>query len=227
MAAAVASRFNSHRHCWLHDRRAGIRLCSPSFSQPGVPCAAQRRLSSAAIPGRTPGFCPLQRGVYARHGRELTGCKSPVGEPASMNSTATTSLRQGRLREEGSGGSPRQTCEPTNRNVIRGQVPGAMQHPMPKPSGSGDMVNDAAAQGKLTSLSGEICSTGSEKATGSGLRPTSKGVEKPPVPKAVLAARRTATLGGMGQKSAEAIVAARPLAGRAVKGRTSWNKEEP
>ncbi len=32
--------------------------------------------------------------------------------------TATTSLRQGRLREEGSKGSQRQTCEPTDRNVI-------------------------------------------------------------------------------------------------------------
>ena len=97
---------------------------------------------------------------------------------------------------------------------------------MPKPSGSEDMVNDAAAQGKLTSLSGEICSTGNETAMGSGLRPTSKGVEKPPVPKVGLAARRAATRGGMEQKSAEAVVAVRPLVGRAAKGRTSRNKEE-
>lgn len=98
---------------------------------------------------------------------------------------------------------------------------------MPKPSGSEDMVNDAAAQGKLTSLSGEICSTGNEAAMGTGLRPTSKEVEKPPVSKVVLAARRAATPDGMGQKSAEAVVAVRPFAGRAAKGRTSQNKEEP
>src|SRR5262245_36861270 len=42
--------------------------------------------------------------VYARHGRELMGCKSPVGEPTPMHLVATTSLRQGRLREAASGG---------------------------------------------------------------------------------------------------------------------------
>ena len=98
---------------------------------------------------------------------------------------------------------------------------------MPKPSGSGDMVNDAAVRGQLTLLSGEICSTGREVAMGAGLRPISKGVEKPPVPKVIASARRTATPGGMEQKSAEVIVAALPLCGRAAKGRTSRNKEEP
>ena len=98
---------------------------------------------------------------------------------------------------------------------------------MPKPSGSEDMVNDAVVQGKLTFLSGEICSTCGQASTGSGLRPISNGVEMPPVPTVVLPARRAVTLGEMGQKSAEAIVAARPRLGRAMKGRTSWNKEEP
>jgi len=165
--------------------------------------------------------------VYARHGRELMGCKSPVGEPTPMNLVPTTSLRQGRLREAASGGSPRQTCEPTNRNVIRGQVPRASQHPMAKPSGSGDMVNDAVVQGKLTFLSGEICFTRGETSMGSGLRPIPKGVEKPPVPKDSLPALRAETPGGRKQKSAEATVAARPDLGRAAKGRTSRNKEEP
>jgi hypothetical protein len=144
-----------------------------------------------------------------------------------MYLVATTSLRQGRLREAASGGSLRQTCEPTNRNVIRGQVSWASQHPMAKPSGSRDMVNDAVVQGKLTFLSGEICFTRGEKSRGSGLRPIPKGVEKPPVPKDPLPALRTETPGGMEQKSAEAIVAERPDPGRAAKGRTSRNKEEP
>jgi hypothetical protein len=144
-----------------------------------------------------------------------------------MNSVATTSLRQGRLREGASGGSPRQTCEPTNRNIIRGQVSWASQHPMAKPSGSGDMVNDAAVQGKLTFLSGEICFPRGERTMGAGLRTLPKGVESPPAPKVCLSAFRAETSGGRKQKSAEAIVAVRLNRGRAVKGRTSRNKEEP
>ena len=165
--------------------------------------------------------------MYARHGREFMGCKSPVGEPTSMNSVPTTNLRQGRLREAASGGSPRQTCEPTNRNVIRGQVSWASQHPMAKPSGSGDMVNDAAVQGKLTFLSGEICFPRGEVAMGAGLRTIPKGVESPPASKAPISAFRTETSGGRKQKSAEAIVAIWSNPGQAAKGRTSRNKEEP
>jgi hypothetical protein len=37
--------------------------------------------------------------------------------------TTTTSLRQGQIREEMSGGSQRQSCKLTNRNVIEGQDP--------------------------------------------------------------------------------------------------------
>ena len=72
--------------------------------------------------------------------------------------TTTTSLRQGRLREEGSEGSQRQTCEPTHRNVIEGRVSGVSQHIMPKPLDPGDTVNDAVVQGQFTFLSGEVCS---------------------------------------------------------------------
>jgi hypothetical protein len=98
---------------------------------------------------------------------------------------------------------------------------------MAKPSGSGDMVNDAAVQGKLTFLSGEICFTRGEKAMGAGLRTISKEVESPPASKARISAFRAETSGGRKQKSAEAIVATRARSGRAVKGRTSRNKEEP
>ena len=61
--------------------------------------------------------------------------------------TTTTSLRQRRLREEGSEGSRRQICEPTDRNVIEGRVSGASQHSMPKPFDPEDTVNDAVVQG--------------------------------------------------------------------------------
>ena len=54
------------------------------------------RLSAGAAP------CVSSRLVlYARHGRELMGCKSPVGEPTVKISPPTTSRGQGRLREEG------------------------------------------------------------------------------------------------------------------------------
>ena len=46
-----------------------------------------------------------------------------------MDATKSTSRRQGRLREEGSEGSRRQTCEPTDRNRIEGSAPGELaQH---------------------------------------------------------------------------------------------------
>jgi len=44
---------------------------------------------------------------------------------------------------------------------------------------------------------------------GNGLPPISKEVEKPPVPSVAGSARRAETPGARGQKSAEAIVAAR------------------
>ena len=69
----------------------------------------------------------------------------------------TTSRRQGHHREVLSEGSRRQNCEPRNTKAIGGRVPGASQHSMTKPSGSGDTVNGTVAQGKFTLLSGEIC----------------------------------------------------------------------
>ncbi len=97
---------------------------------------------------------------------------------------ATTSQRQGRRRETGSEGSPRQNCDLTDRKVIRGRVPGTSQHQMAKSSGSGDTVNDPGVQREFTFLSEETCLTGGPLATGAGLRPTSKGVDEPPDPTA-------------------------------------------
>ena len=98
----------------------------------------------------------------------------------------TTSQRQGRRREAGSGGSPRQSCELTDRKVIRGPVPGASRHTTAKPCGSGDRVNDPGVQRQFTLLSGETCLTSGPLATGAGLRPISKEVEKPPDPTATV-----------------------------------------
>ena len=123
--------------------------------------------------------------MYARHGCELMGCKSPVGEPLSYKvMIPTTSQRQGRHREVGSKGSPRQSCELTYRKVIRGRVSGASQHKMAKPCGSGDTVNDPVVQREFTALSGETCLTSGPLATGAGLRPIAKAVDEPPDPTA-------------------------------------------
>jgi hypothetical protein len=89
------------------------------------------------------------------------------------------------------------------------------------------MVNDAAVQGKLTFLSGEICFPRGDRTMGAGLRLIPKGVERPSAPKVCISAFPAETSGGRKQKSAEAIVATQPNPGPAVKGRTSRNKEEP
>ena len=98
--------------------------------------------------------------MYARHGRELMGCKSPVREPMVlmlMDTIKSTSRRQGRLREEGSEGS-------RSANVrADGQKPHirlsfrASWHNTTKPAGSGGRVNAAVVHEKFTSLSGKIC----------------------------------------------------------------------
>lgn len=142
-------------------------------------------------------------------------------------SPATTSPRQGRLREEGSEGSRRQDLRADEQK--RHKRPGfsGERAPSSEAHGSESMVNGAVAQGQLTFLSGEICPPRGAGARGDGLRPISKGVEKPPVPTAPSSARCAVTRGGRGQKSAEAIVANRRPDRREAKGRTSRNKEEP
>ena len=68
-----------------------------------------------------------------------------------------TSLRQGRSREGGSGGSQRQSCEPTNRNVIEGRDSWVSWHTTTKPPGAWSTVNEAVVQRQFTVLSGEDC----------------------------------------------------------------------
>jgi hypothetical protein len=76
-----------------------------------------------------------------------------------MDTTKSTSRRQGRLREEGSKGSPMANVrddeqKPHIRLGLR-----ASQPIMAKPTGSGDRVNAAFVHGKFTFLSGEICAS--------------------------------------------------------------------
>jgi len=75
--------------------------------------------------------------VYARHGHELMGCKSPVGVPALSQcaSVITTSRRQGRIREDGSEGSPSAKVRAEEHEPHRRLSPGASQHNMTKPAG--------------------------------------------------------------------------------------------
>ena len=69
--------------------------------------------------------------VYARHGRELMGCKSPVLESSHCRDDRVkqvlakgkgVSARRG-LEEAGA-----QSYEPTNRNSIQGHHPGKSAH---------------------------------------------------------------------------------------------------
>src|SRR5262249_61545351 len=64
--------------------------------------------------------------MYARHGRELMGWKSPVGGSPSCIARylkLTTSPRQGRHREVGSEGSRRRYGEARNTNAKAGSTP--------------------------------------------------------------------------------------------------------
>ena len=74
------------------------------------------------------------------------------------NITLTTSQEQGHCREVRSGGSWRQTCELTYRNLILRPSPVAREHNITKPvADPGITVNEAVVQGKQRLLSGETC----------------------------------------------------------------------
>jgi hypothetical protein len=86
--------------------------------------------------------------------------KSPVREPmvfTLMNTTKSTSRRQGRLREEGSEGSRRANVRADEQEPHTRLSPWASWHNTTKPKGSWGRVNAAGVHGKFTSLSGEIC----------------------------------------------------------------------
>ncbi|MGA2466136.1 MAG: hypothetical protein ABSH06_17525, partial [Thermodesulfobacteriota bacterium] len=74
-----------------------------------------------------------------------------------MNTTKSTSRRQGRLREEGSEGSPMANVRADGQKPHTRLSPWASWHNTTKPAGSGGRVNAAVVHGKFTFLSGEIC----------------------------------------------------------------------
>jgi hypothetical protein len=74
-----------------------------------------------------------------------------------MNTTKSTSRRQGRLREEGSEGSRSANVRADGQKPHTRLSPWASWHNTTKPEGSRGRVNAAVVHGKFTSLSGEIC----------------------------------------------------------------------
>ena len=101
---------------------------------------------------------------------------------SKVRATITTSLRQGRSREGVSEGSQRQSCEPTDRNVIEGRDSWVSWHNTTKSTGSRSTVNGAVVQRQFTVLSGEVCPAAVWSARGVGLRRILKGMESPPNP---------------------------------------------
>jgi len=76
-----------------------------------------------------------------------------------MDTTKSTSRRQGRLREEGSEGSPMANVRDDEQKPHIRLSPWVSLHNITKPTGSGGRVNAAFVHGKFTLLSGEICAS--------------------------------------------------------------------
>ena len=88
------------------------------------------------------------------------GKKSPVREPRVfmfMNTTKSTSRRQGREGDRPSEGSRSAYVRADGQKPHTRLSPWASWHNTTKPAGSGGRVNAAVVHGKFTSLSGEIC----------------------------------------------------------------------
>lgn len=75
----------------------------------------------------------------------------------TMDTTKSTSRRQGRLREEGSEGSRSANVRADGQKPHIRLSSWASWHNTTKPIGSGGRVNAAVVHGKFTFLSGEIC----------------------------------------------------------------------
>ena len=77
-----------------------------------------------------------------------------------MDTTKSTSRRQGRLREEGFEGSPMANVRDDESRQWAGHIRLSLRaswHNTTKPTGLGGKVNAAFVHGKFTFLSGEIC----------------------------------------------------------------------
>ena len=74
-----------------------------------------------------------------------------------MNTTKSTSRRQGREGDPPSEGSPMANVRADEQKPHTRLSPWASWHNTTKPAGSGSRVNAAVVHGKFTFLSGEIC----------------------------------------------------------------------
>ena len=77
-----------------------------------VTCRTPKLKGSTAVP-----VDPLKRQVYARHGRELMGCKSPVRESESVHTNGCYHKCEPKARAYPG-------RDPGNRNRIQGSVSG-------------------------------------------------------------------------------------------------------
>ena len=144
-----------------------------------VSSAAERFGSSARVPRRLEPF------VYARHGHELMGCKSPVGVPvmSTMWTNITTSRRQGQTREGMSEGSPSAKVRADEQKLHRRPGPRVSQHNMTKPIGYTVQGKCGGCAPKVHVLiRGELSDMRLGVAMGAGLRPSVKALESPPDP---------------------------------------------
>ena len=161
--------------------------------------------------------------MYARHGHELMGCKSPVGVPAlSIGTMRTTSRRQGRPREGRSGGSPSAKVRADEQKSHRRPSPRASQHNMYEAlryTGQGKCGGCAPKVHAL--IRGELHGVRPSLTTGAGLRPRRKRLEPPPDPTVnVPAAHLGGTRDVTAQQSAQGIVDDSVRNGAASKART-------
>ena len=132
-----------------------IRLRPDDFHEtpgadPQAGCCGEGRLNAVPYP-ITPGM-----------GVNLWG-GSPLYENPEvfivMDTTKSTSRRQGRFREGWSEGSPMANVRDDEQKPHTRLSPWASWHNTTKPTGSGGRVNAAFVHGKFTFLSGEICAS--------------------------------------------------------------------
>ena len=142
-----------------------------------------RRLADRRDAGPRARSARLERVVYARHGHELMGCKSPVGDPALSTTMATTSRRQGHRREALSEGSPSANARADGQKPHRRPGSWASQHNMTKPAGvTGQGKCGGCVRKVHAPIRGDLLDWRPALVTGAGLRPGGKRLESPPDP---------------------------------------------
>ena len=98
--------------------------------------------------------------VYARHGHELLGCKSPISEPQYLDFKILQLLAKGNCKAARLCG--KEACSKAvsrrTETSYKAESAGKLAHDS-KALGSADTVNDAVVLRQFMFLSGEICLT--------------------------------------------------------------------